>query len=117
MKEFRQFFIGVNNISRKNNRSFIRVLLKDREGKIIKEIEENALFKDKNFRDLSGLYIGLKEAENFGAKKILILTDNFFLRSLIKNGHGEDYMDYYGFYNDINRMINNFEEVRVKVVA
>lgn len=117
MEEFQQFYILINHLSFKNNPSHIRVSLKDKGGKIIKEIKENALFMDKNFRDLSGLYIGLKEAKKFGAKRILILTDNFFLRTIIKNRQRESYINYYGFYNDINRMINNFKEVRVEVVA
>ena len=116
MEKLQQFFVLINNMAFRSNPKYIRVSLKDREGKVIKKIEEKALFKDKNFRDLSGLYMGLKEAENFGAKRILILTNNSFLSAVIKNGHGEEDIDYYGFYNDINRMINNFEEVRIKVV-
>jgi len=116
MRELQQFFISINNMSLENNLYNVCVSLKDKEGKIIKKIKENALLPDKNFRDLSGLYIGLKEAENFGVRRILILTDNSFLGTIINNGLREDYMDYYGFYDDISNMIDNFEEVRVKVV-
>lgn len=117
MEEFQQFFILINNMSLKNNPFYIRVSLRDKEGRTIKRIEENALFSDKNFRDLSGLFIGLKEAEVLGLKKVLVLTNNAFLGTIIKNGLGEGYMDYYGFYPDIKKMIANFDEVGVKVVA
>ena len=94
MKELHQFFILINNMSLRTNPSNVCVSLKDKEGKIIKKIEENALLPDKNFRDLSGLYIGLKEAENFGVRRVLILTDNSFLGAIIKTGLRKDYMDY-----------------------
>ncbi len=117
MKEFQRYFILINNMSLKNNPCYVRVSLKDREGKTVKKIEEHALFSDKNFRDLSGLYIGLKEAEHFGVRRILILTDNAFLGTIIRNGMGDGYTDYYGFYPEIKKMINAFEEVSVKLVA
>jgi hypothetical protein len=117
MKDFQRCFILINNMSLRNDPSYVRVSLKDREGKTIRKIEENALFSDKNFRDISGLYIGLREAEHCGVKRIMVLTDNSFLGTIIKNGLGESYVDYYGFYYDIKRLMCNFEEVGVKVVA
>ncbi len=119
MSEYQKVFIFINNnISRNNHPSFVLVFLKNKEGKTVKKIEERALFADKNFQDISGLLIGLKEAIRFGAKKILVLTDNLFLQNIIRNGIRENhYFDHYGFFPDIIEMMNNFDEIGVKVVA
>lgn len=65
----------------------------------------------------SGLIIGLKEAVSLEVRKILILTNNAFVGIMVKNELVESYMDYYGFYPDIKRLISGFEEVGVKVVG
>ena len=113
MKKLPQFFIFINNRSLKNNSLYIHVSLKDEEGETIRKIEENALISDKNFRDLSGLFIGLKEALTLKAGEIFIISDNDILRTLITNEIREDYIDPYGFYPDIKKLINKFEEVKI----
>jgi len=80
-------------------------------------IEEKALLSDIDFRDLSSLCIGLTEAKGFKIRRILILTNNALLETIIKNGTGEEYIDNYGFYPDIKKLMNNFEEVAVKVIG
>jgi hypothetical protein len=117
MKDDRQIFILINKRPLKDSPSHVRIALKDTKGKTVKKIEEYALLSDKNFRDLSGLIIGLKEAISLGIGKILILTNNAFVGIMVKNGPGEGYVDYYGFYPDIKRLISGFEEVGVKVVG
>ncbi len=123
MEGFEQFFILINNtidssLSPKNNslsNSFIHVSLRDGEGKVVEEISENALLSDKNFRDLSGLSIGLTQAKKLGARKISIGTSNILLEILIKDEQGRTWKDNYGFHADIKNMINSFEHVEVKI--
>ena len=117
MTEFQQSFISLDNLSFENKQHFIQVSVKDGKGKLLKEIKEKALFSDKNFCDICGLFIGLQEAEKFGVKKVLILTDNTLLGKFINNGHGEDFIDPFGFYPDIKKLINKFEKVEVKFVC
>ncbi len=96
--------------------SFIHVSLRDGEGKVIEEISENALLSDKNFRDLSGLSIGLTQAKKLGARRISIGTSNILLLEiLIKDEQGRTWKDHYGFHSDIKRMINSFEHVEIKI--
>ncbi|MEW5803456.1 MAG: reverse transcriptase-like protein [bacterium] len=122
MKEPEQFFILINNFIDSNllslrNSSSIHVSLRDKKGTVVEEITENALLSDKDFRDLSGLSIGLTRAKKLGARKILIVTNNIFLGILIKNEPGKAWRDNYGFHADIKRLINTFELVEVKIVS
>ena len=57
------------------------------------------------------------EAKGFQIRRVLILTNNALLETIIKNGTGEEYIDNYGFYPDIKKLMNNFEEVAVKVIG
>ena len=95
---------------------YIRILLKDMEGKTLKKIEENALLSDKNFRDLFGLYIGMKEALKFKFKRILILTNNVLLGSIIRTGFRKGYSDVYGLYPNIRELSNSFKNIEVRFV-
>ena len=128
MKTLDQFFILINDNIDSNIPSTgdppssvdppsVRVSLKDREGKLIEEITENALLSDQNFRDLSGLSIGLTQAKKRGARRILIITSNIFLEILIKNEPGRTWKDNYGFHSDIKKMITHFEQVEVKIIS
>jgi len=121
MEELEQFFILINNtvdsdLSPASN-SFINVSLRDGGGKIVEKISENALLSDKNFRDLSGLSIGLTQAKNLGARRISIGTNNILLEILIKDEPGRTWKDNYGFHTDIKKMINGFEQVEVKIIG
>lgn len=117
MKELQQFFISLNNERSKDDPYSIKVFVRDGEGKLLKRIEEMAVFSDKNFCDIYGLLIGLKEAIKLGVKKVFILTDNSQLAKFINNGYGEDFTDHFGFYSDIKSIINNFEKVNIRVVC
>ena len=100
MEELQRSFISLNNQRLENDPHYIKVSVKDWEGKLLKKIEEMAVFSDKNFCDICGLFIVLREAEKLGVKKIIILTDNTQLGKFINNGHGEDFTDSFGFYPD-----------------
>lgn len=86
------------------------------DGNTLKIIEEKALLSDKNFRDLFGLYIGLKEALKFKYQSILILTNNILLGTIIKSGFRKGYTDDYGLYPNIRELSDNFKNIEVKVV-
>jgi hypothetical protein len=120
-EEFEQFFILINNTIDSNpsspgNKS-ISVCLRDGGGKIVEEISENALLSDKNFRDLSGLSIGLTQAKKLGARRISIETSNILLEILVKDTPGRTWKDNYGFHTDIKKLINDFEHVEVKIIG
>ena len=117
MEELQQSFISLNSQRFKDNPYSIKVFVRDGEGKLLKRIEEMAVFSDKNFCDICGLFIGLREAIKLGVKKVLILTDNSQLAKYIDNSHGEDFTDPFGFYPDIKSLINKFEKVNVRVVC
>lgn len=117
MEEFQRSFISLNNQRSKNDPYCIKVFVRDGEGKLLKRIEEMAVFSDKNFCDIYGLLIGLREAEKLGVKKVFILTDNTQLEKFINNGHGEDFTDHFGFYPDIKSLINKFEKVNIRVIC
>jgi ribonuclease HI len=136
MEQFEEFFILINapvgsslsstsNSSTSNSptgnsstgNSSIHVSLRDRGGKIVEEISENALLSDKNFRDLAGLSIGLTQAKKLGARSISIETSNIFLEILINDRPGRTWKDNYGFHSDIKRLVENFERVEVKITG
>jgi hypothetical protein len=117
MKDLHTFRIIINDLPLKNNSSYVHVLLKNEKGKIIKTVTEHALLHEKDFRDISGLYIGLKEAAQAKAERILILTDNPLLGVLIEEGMKSDCGEYYGFYPDIKKMVSGFEEVKMEIVS
>jgi len=131
MEQFEEFFILINTpvdsslSSTRNsptgnsstNNPSIHVSLRDRGGKIVEEISENALLADKNFRDLSGLSIGLTQAKKLGARSISIETNNVLLEILINDRPGRTWKDNYGFHSDIKRLIKNFERVEVKITG
>ncbi|MEW6379332.1 MAG: hypothetical protein AB1611_06970 [bacterium] len=96
---------------------FIKVSLMDGKGRTVDEVLENALLPDKNFKDFSGLFIGLTRAERIGGKRILIITDNILLQILIKSEAAGAWKDSYGFHADIKRLMNNFEEVKVEITG
>ncbi|MEW5803519.1 MAG: hypothetical protein AB1847_15610 [bacterium] len=114
MNEYEHFFILVNPVPLNGHSSSIHVSLQDGKGETVEEIQENALLSDNNFRDLSGLYIGLNTAEKHGIKKVTVLTNNVFLRAMVQSERKE--MDSYGFSPDIKKLIGNFEEVGIDVV-
>ena len=116
MEKIFEHYIFINNMSLKDSPFYIRILLKDMEGKTLKTVEEKALLSDKNFRDLFGLYIGLKEALKFKFKRILILTNNSLLGAIIKPDFKKHYTDDYGLYPNIKRLSNNFKNIVVRVV-
>jgi hypothetical protein len=117
MKDLHTFRIIINDLPLKDNYSYVHVLLKDEKGKIIKTVTEHALLHDKDFRDISGLYIGLKEAAQAKAERILILTDNPLLGAIIKGELKSDCGDYYGFDPDIEHMVAGFEKVKMEIVS
>ena len=100
----------------KDNPFYIRILLMDMKGKTLKTVEEKALLSDKNFRDLFGLYIGLKEALKFKFKKILILTNNSLLGAIIKPDFKKHYKDDFGLYPNIKRLSDRFKDIGVRVI-
>jgi hypothetical protein len=116
MQESQWLFIHINNTVTTRDHCYVQVSLKDREGNTVEEIVENALLSDRNFRDLSSLLIGLTAARKLGIRRILILTNNIFLGTIIKNGQGKDCWDCFGFYPDLKGLIGSFEEVEVNVV-
>ena len=117
MKELQRSFIFLNSQRFKNDQCCIQVFVKDGKGKLLKRIKERALFSDKNFCDICGLFIGLREAKKLGVKNVFILTDNTLLGKFINNGHGEDFVDLFGFYPDIKALISKFEKVNLRVVC
>lgn len=117
MEEFQQSFISLNNQRSKDDPYSIKVFVRDGEGKLLKRIQEMAVFSDKNFCDIYGVLIGLREAIKLGVKKVLILTDNTQLIKFINNVYGEDFTDHFGFYNDIKSLINKFEKVNIRLVC
>ncbi|MGA1875168.1 MAG: hypothetical protein ACMUIA_06150 [bacterium] len=117
MEDSHTFIIIVDDLSLKNYSSHVHVLLKNERGKIIKTVIENALLHDKDFRDISGLYIGLKEAAKAKAERILIVTDNPFLGAIMKEGIKGDCEGDYGFYPDIEKLVAGFEEVKIELVS
>lgn len=116
MEKICKFYIFINNIPLEDSPFYIRILLKDMEGRIHKKIEEKALISDKNFRDLYALYIGLKEALKLKYKRILVMTNNVLLGTIIKSGFKKGYRDDYGLYPNIKELINNFKDIGVRVV-
>ena len=117
MEELQQSFISLDNQRSKDDPYSIKVYLRDGDGKLLKRIEEMAVFSDKNFCDIYGLLIGLKEAIKLGVKKVLILTDNTLLGKFIDNGYGEYFMDSFGFYPDIKSLITKFEKVNIRLIC
>ena len=117
MQESQWLFIHINNKVTTRDHCYVQVSLEDRAGKTIKEIVENALLSDRNFRDLSGLLIGLTAARKLGIRRILILIDNIFWGTIIKHGQEEGYRDCFGFYPDLKGLIDSFEEVEVNVAS
>ena len=117
MEELQQLLISLNNQRSKDDPYSIKVFVRDGEGKLLKRIEEMAVFSDKNFCDIYGLFVGLREAKKLGVEKVLILTDNTQLPKFISNGHSEDLTDFLGFYSDIKSLINKFEKVSIEVVC
>ena len=63
-------------------------------------------------RDHKGWYAERKKV----IRRILILTDNIFLGTIIKNRKGGDYVDCFGFYFDLKGLIGSIKEVEVNVV-
>ena len=111
-----EHYIFINNMPLKDNPSCIRILLMDTEGKALREVEEKALISDKNFRDLFGLYIGMKEALKFKFRRILILTNNSLLGAIIKTDFRMHCTEDYGLYPNIKRLSDNFKKIEVRVV-
>jgi hypothetical protein len=72
MQESQWLYIHINNTVTPKDQCYVQVSLKDSEGKAVEEIVENALLSDRNFRDLSGLLIGLTAARKLGIRRILI---------------------------------------------
>ncbi len=116
MQESQWLFIHINNTVATRDHCYVQVILKDMEGKTVEEIVENALLSDINFRDLSSLLIGLTAARKLGIRRILILTNNIFLGTMIKKGQGADCWDCFGFYPELKGLIYRFEKVKVNIV-
>jgi len=76
VKELQRSFIFLNSQRFKNDQCCIQVFVKDGKGKLLKRIKERALFSDKNFCDICGLFIGLREAKNLGVKMIIPYWEN-----------------------------------------